>query len=49
MICLQLAGEMKTLDYDTKENGVRTPFSDQVGFNGNQENSATRSSVQTSL
>ena len=45
MICLRLADAMEILGYDTKENRVRTPFSDQVDFNGNQENGTTRSLV----
>lgn len=47
MICLQIAGEMKVPSYETKENGLRRPFSDQVDFNGNQGSDPALSSVNT--
>lgn len=47
MICLQLPGEMKILNYDKKKKKivVRTAFSAQVDFNRNQEDDPTYSSV----
>lgn len=47
VICLQIAGEMKVLGSETKENVMRTPLPAQVDIHGNQGISPAQSPVST--